>query len=107
VTGRVFSNVGKISAGVKYFCEQQKGDKTIPVVVERMAMSDDSEEEPTVQTRVDPRDRDFRTPVAEAPNGGKFTLSPELRIANALEYSAYQLGQINKKLDKLIAQKKD
>jgi hypothetical protein len=72
-----------------------------------MVMSDDPEEEPTVQNKVDPRDQDFRTPVAEARDGGKFTLSPELRIANALEYSAYQLGQINKKLDMLIAQKKD
>jgi hypothetical protein len=26
-----------------------------------------------------------------------------IRIANALEYTAYQMGQINRKLDKLIA----
>jgi hypothetical protein len=71
-------------------------------------MSDDSENLPGGRKKdeVDPRDQDFRTPTAEAAGGGKFTLSPELRIANALEYSAYQLGQINKKLDKLIAQKK-
>jgi hypothetical protein len=70
-------------------------------------MSDDSEDAPNGQNKVkiDPRDQDFRTPTASSPPGA-FTLSPELRIANALEYSAYQLGQINKKLDKLIAQKK-
>ena len=70
-------------------------------------MSDPSDDSPHTEmkkTEVDPRDQDFRTPT-EAPVPGKFTLSPELRIANALEYSAYQLGQINKKLDKLIAQK--
>jgi hypothetical protein len=70
-------------------------------------MSDDSDTSPNSpkKAEVDPRDQDFRTPTADSPNATKFTLSPELRIANALEYSAYQLGQINKKLDKLIAQK--
>jgi hypothetical protein len=65
-------------------------------------MSDDTEDR---KQEVDPRDQDFRTPTAQTAADGKFTLSPELRIANALEYSAYQLGQINKKLDKLIAQR--
>jgi hypothetical protein len=66
-------------------------------------MSDDSEDSPQGSKKaVDPRDQDFRTPTASAAET-KFTVSPELRIANALEYSAYQLGQINKKLDKLIA----
>jgi hypothetical protein len=71
-------------------------------------MSDESEDSRNGQNKaeVDPRDQDFRTPTAPPPGAGKFTLSTELRIANALEYSAYQLGQINKKLDKLIAQKK-
>jgi hypothetical protein len=70
-------------------------------------MSDDSDDAPNglKKVAIDPRDQDFRTPT-ESPSPGKFTLSPELRIANALEYSAYQLGQINKKLDKLIAQMK-
>jgi hypothetical protein len=72
--------------------------------VENVAMSDDSEDSPqgNKKAEIDPRDQDFRTPTAP-PAEGKFTVSPELRIANALEYSAYQLGQINKKLDKLIA----
>ena len=30
-------------------------------------------------------------------------LSPEMRTAAAEEYAAYQLGQINRKLDKIIA----
>jgi hypothetical protein len=70
-------------------------------------MSDPSEDLSHARKKAaaDPRDQDYRTPTAEAPGGGKFALSPELRIANALEYSAYQLGQINRKLDKLIAQK--
>ena len=29
--------------------------------------------------------------------------SPEMRTATAMEYAAYQLGQINRKLDKIIA----
>ena len=29
--------------------------------------------------------------------------SPEIRTATAVEYAAYQLGQINRKLDKIIA----
>jgi hypothetical protein len=29
--------------------------------------------------------------------------SPEMRTARAEEYAAYQLGQINRKLDKIIA----
>ena len=29
--------------------------------------------------------------------------SPEMRTATAEEYAAYQLGQINRKLDKIIA----
>ena len=29
--------------------------------------------------------------------------SPEMRTAAAAEYAAYQLGQINRKLDKIIA----
>jgi hypothetical protein len=71
-------------------------------------MSDETDESPTAPKKpeIDPRDQDFRTPTEATAGNGKFTLSPELRIANALEYSAYQLGQINKKLDKLIAQKK-
>jgi len=70
-------------------------------------MSDPSEDLPHARNKaaVDPRDQDYRTPTAKGPGGGKFALSPELRIANALEYSAYQLGQINRKLDKLIARK--
>ena len=28
---------------------------------------------------------------------------PEMRTATAMEYAAYQLGQINRKLDKIIA----
>ena len=28
---------------------------------------------------------------------------PDVRLATAAEYAAYQLGQINRKLDKLIA----
>jgi hypothetical protein len=31
------------------------------------------------------------------------TPSPEARLATAVEYAAYQLGQINRKLDKVIA----
>ncbi len=68
-------------------------------------MSDDSEEPGAAHEKkeVDPRDQDFRTPTEATPASTKFTLSPELRIANALEYSAYQLGQINKKLGQLLA----
>ena len=29
--------------------------------------------------------------------------APEHRLATAVEYAAYQLGQINRKLDKLVA----
>jgi len=29
--------------------------------------------------------------------------SPEMRTATAMEYAAYQLGQINQKLDRIIA----
>jgi len=29
--------------------------------------------------------------------------SPDIRTATAVEYAAYQLGQINRKLDKIIA----
>lgn len=68
-------------------------------------MSDETDASPK-KSEIDPRDQDFRTPTEAMPGGGKFTLSPELRIANALEYSAYQLGQINKKLDKLIGREK-
>lgn len=39
------------------------------------------------------------------PSGGApgIAISPELRVANALEYIAYQLGQINRKMDKISA----
>lgn len=33
--------------------------------------------------------------------------APDVRIANALEYIAFQLGQINRKLDGMIGQTKD
>ena len=34
---------------------------------------------------------------------GRNSPSPEMRTATAEEYAAYQLGQINRKLDKIIA----
>jgi hypothetical protein len=34
---------------------------------------------------------------------GRDEPSPEMRTATAVEYAAYQLGQINRKLDKIIA----
>lgn len=38
------------------------------------------------------------------PSGGSpVAISAELRVANALEYIAYQLGQINRKMDKITA----
>jgi len=36
-------------------------------------------------------------------NPGINSLSPEMRTAMAVEYAAYQLGQINHKLDRIIA----
>lgn len=34
---------------------------------------------------------------------GHAAMPPDKRIASALEYTAYQMGQINRKLDKLVA----
>jgi hypothetical protein len=34
-------------------------------------------------------------------NAGGGSISPELRIASAVEYIAYQLGQISRKIDNL------
>ena len=42
----------------------------------------------------------YETDFKSANVGG---LAPELRIAAALEYAAFQLGQINRKMDKIIA----
>ena len=55
-------------------------------------------EKPVINERAKLRlERDFD------PSGAAgASLSPDVRVANALEYVAYQLGQINRKLDALI-----
>lgn len=51
---------------------------------------------------LDERQRQFYAADFDPKHRPEAMPQPEIRIATALEYIAFQLGQINRKLDKLI-----